>query len=141
MDNLICLCKKTLYAIIHDYENIPISSICFLECHTVPISIPKRNSQHENAVSQHLVTSAVYHFPTIILFYSRLGRLEVEINNRIEKTLNFHYSINFKFIGTYKIFSKTKIIKSLKILTLTFGCESRIVSERQKSKIQTIDKQ
>lgn len=69
------------------------------------------------------------------------GKQEIEINNRVEKTLKLFFAMQNVFINKKEISKKTKIniFKTIYRPILTFGCESWVLSQRQKSKIQAIE--
>ena len=69
------------------------------------------------------------------------GKQDVEINSRIEKTLKMYYSMNKKFIDKKEISRETKmkVFKTIYRPILTFGYESWILTERQKSQIQAME--
>ncbi|KAI4459519.1 myb/sant-like dna-binding domain [Holotrichia oblita] len=69
------------------------------------------------------------------------GKQEAEISNRIEKTIKLYYTMNKRFISRREISNKTKmqVYKTIYRPTLTYGCESWVLTDSQKSRIQATE--
>lgn len=69
------------------------------------------------------------------------GKQDLEINRRIEQTVKCYYALNRNFLSRKQISKKTKIniYKSIYRPILTYGCETWIMTDRQKSKIQATE--
>lgn len=69
------------------------------------------------------------------------GRQDKEINDRIEKTMKLYHIMNKTFIGKQEISKETKInvFKSIFRPILTFGCESWVLTQRMKNKLQAVE--
>lgn len=69
------------------------------------------------------------------------GTQETDINKRIEKTLRLYYAMNKKFINKKEVSRKTKmnVFKTIYRPILTFGCESWILNQNQRSKLQAVE--
>lgn len=83
----------------------------------------------------------VKYFQYLGTIIDRSGTQEADINNRIEKTQKLYYAMNTKFISNKEISKETKlkVFKTIYRPVLTFGCESWVLTERQKSKIQATE--
>lgn len=80
-------------------------------------------------------------FPYLGVALDEKGTQEVEIRDRVDKTLRLYYTMNNNFIGKQEITKQTKmkIFKTIYRPILTFGCESWVLSKGQKSKIQAVE--
>lgn len=69
------------------------------------------------------------------------GSQELEINERIEKTLKLYFAMNNSFINKKEISKETKVkvFKTIYRPVLTYGCESWVLTKSQESKIQGIE--
>ena len=69
------------------------------------------------------------------------GKQEMEINERIDKAAKMYYALNKSIIGKKEVSRKTKmnVYKVIFRPILTYGSESWILNNRQKSKLQAMD--
>ena len=69
------------------------------------------------------------------------GRQDMEINDRMEKTLKLYHLMNKNFVSKREVSKKTKInvYKAMYRPILTYGCESWVLTERDKSRIQAVE--
>lgn len=69
------------------------------------------------------------------------GTQDAEINERIEKSVKLYYSMNSKFLNKKEVTRQTKmnVYKAVCRPILTYGCESWVLTQRQKSKIQATE--
>lgn len=69
------------------------------------------------------------------------GDLNMEINNRIEKTNKLYYAMNKGFLSKREIGRETKmkVFKTIYRPVLTYACESWVLTTRQKSKLQATE--
>lgn len=69
------------------------------------------------------------------------GKEDLEINNRIENTTKLYYALNNTFIRKKEISEKTKITvyKTVFKPVLTYGCESWVLNQQMKSRIQALE--
>ena len=83
----------------------------------------------------------VNHFKYLGVELEEDGRQEMEVNTRIEKTLKLYHLMSKNFIGRTEISTKTKInvFKAVYRPILTFGCESWVLNQKQKNRIQAIE--
>ena len=67
------------------------------------------------------------------------GNLEPEVNERIGKAMRMYYAMNRSIIDKKEISkgTKTKIYKTVFRPIFTYGCESWIITNKLRSKIQT----
>lgn len=69
------------------------------------------------------------------------GEQEVEINRRTEKAMNIYYAMSRSFINKKEIARSTKlnVYRTVFRPVLTFGCETWVLTKRQKSKLQAAE--
>ena len=69
------------------------------------------------------------------------GYHDAEINARLENTSKLYHSLRIPFIGKREISGKTKITvyKTVFVPTLTFGCETWVLTKSMKSKLQAME--
>lgn len=69
------------------------------------------------------------------------GDMEGEINNRIGAATRLYNALNRILISKREVskLTKMKIYESVFVPVLTYGCESWVLSERQKSKLQACE--
>lgn len=69
------------------------------------------------------------------------GTQEKEINKRIEKTIQLYHAMSKPFINKREISRETKmkVFRAIYRPVLTYGCESWVMTERQKSKLQAAE--
>lgn len=69
------------------------------------------------------------------------GKQDAEINERIEKSIKLYYAMNSKFLHKKEISRQTKmnVYKAVCRPILTYGCESWVLTQRQKSKVQATE--
>lgn len=69
------------------------------------------------------------------------GKQEIEINKRTGKAIKIYYAMNKQFINKKEITRQTKIkiFNAIYRPILTYGCETWVLNDRQKSKIQATE--
>jgi hypothetical protein len=69
------------------------------------------------------------------------GKMEEEINARIKAAVRLFHGIKQAFLNKKEISKQTKIAvyKSTYVPTLTYGCETWNMNQRQKSRIQSME--
>lgn len=69
------------------------------------------------------------------------GRNEAELNNRVESAMKIYYALNKKFIRKKEITARTKmsVYNTVFKPILTYGSESWVLTQSQRSKIQAVE--
>ncbi|KAJ3655554.1 hypothetical protein Zmor_014678 [Zophobas morio] len=80
----------------------------------------------------------VKHFNYLGVTIDDTGRQEADNTERIEKCNKLYYAINNTFINKREISQKTKmsVYKTIYLPTLTYGCETWVLSQKMKSRLE-----
>ena len=80
-------------------------------------------------------------YPYLGITIEESGNQEIEINKRIGNALKMFYAMNKTFIQKKEVseHTKTTVFKSIYIPILTYGCETWILTQKMKSKIQATE--
>ena len=80
-------------------------------------------------------------FQYLGIMIEETGKIDMEIAERIKKTNNLYYTLNKGFINKKEISRQTKmkVYKTIYRPILTYGCESWVLSQQQKSNIQAVE--
>src|SRR3978361_2503324 len=83
----------------------------------------------------------VKQFKYLRVVIENTGAQDAEINERIEKSIKLYYSMNSKFLNIKEVTRQTKmnVYKAVYRPVLPYGCESWVLTQRQKSRIQATE--